>query len=579
MIKYTISIENAHRQYIQFRAEFEHDGSEYFALQLPAWRPGRYELGNFAKNVRNFRALDASEKPLAFSKKTKDCWKIEGKFQSKIIVKYEFYAAELNAGSTFLDEHLLYVNPVNCFMYRPGREEVDSFEVELCVPENFVLASPLADKTKKTFIARNVHELMDSPFMTSSSLQHHQFEVQKCHFHIWINGTHQLDLKKIEADFTPFCHAQIRDFDGIPVDDYLFLFHFLAEKGYHGVEHEKCTVITLGPAEKLLTQAFYEELLGVSSHELYHTWNVKALRPKDMLPYNYTKENYSSLGYIYEGVTTYMGDWYLLSSGVFDFSTYAKHLGSYLNRHFQNYGRHNYSVAESSFDTWLDGYIAGAPGRKTSIYTEGCLVAFLCDLKILEATNGTQNLATAMHLLWKKYGLTGIGYTAENYFETLEEIAKISFQDIRERLLEGTNNFRPYFDQILSKFGLQLKFEENKSRLVSHTGIKAGALSTGELKIIDIEPHSPADVSGIHIGDKIVSINGIHENLNDAIKEHNFDLDCELGISHIGNISLVRINSKKGDYFQNVSLLKVADHSESQNKMFSSWSNFDKWAM
>ena len=126
----------------------------------------------------------------------------------------------------------------------------------------------------------------------------------------------------------------------------------------------------------------YSELLGVSSHELYHAWNIKTIRPKAMHPYRFREENYSRLGYIYEGVTTYMGDLYLLKSGVFTLSEYLKELEQQFQRHFDNPARFYTSVGDSSFDTWLDGYISGAPGRKLSIYVEGCLLAFVTDFMI-----------------------------------------------------------------------------------------------------------------------------------------------------------------------------------------------------
>ena len=572
MIKYSLSQENPQRQYIQFQAEFPHDGTEQFAVQLPSWRPGRYELGNFAKNIRNFKVTDEKGKPIPFSKNTKDSWKVEAAGHSVIHVNYNYYSAELNGGSTFLNEEMMYVNPVNCFMYRPGFEELDRFLVELKLPNQYLLASPLAEKTKKAFVARNVHELMDSPFMASASLDHHSFNVEKTTFHIWVNGKHSLDVNKIEADFTPFCNAQIRDFNGFPQDDYLFMFHFLAQPSYHGVEHEKCTVITLGPAEKLLTSAFYEELLGVSSHELYHTWNVKALRPKDMLPYDYKEENYSELGYVYEGVTTYMGDWYLLNSGVFNFQTYAKHLGSYLNRHFQNQGRFNYSVAESSFDTWLDGYLPGAPGRKTSIYTEGCLIAFISDLMILTATNGQENLASAMLKLWIDFGAKGGGYSSHDYFNCLESVSNLSFSEIRAQLAYGISDFRPFLDDALEPVGMKLTESPNSNKFTSNVGIKLGEMPSGEFKIIDIAEGSPADTSGIHIGDTITAINKTTELTSDFLTAIDYEDKVELKVNHLGNITLCTIVCSAITFFDNVQLEQLANRSESQLNLFNQWS-------
>ena len=571
-ISYTLSQENPQRQYIQFDAQFQHDGTEFFAVQLPAWRPGRYELGNFAKNIRGFRVSDEKGNDLPFEKTSKDTWKINGSGQSHINIHYEYYSAELNGGSTFLDENLIYVNPINCFMYRPGFEEVDNFIVELKMPKEYKLASPLCSPEKTTMVARNVHELLDSPFMASSSLDHLEFIVKNVKFHIWVNGKHELSLDKIASDFIPFCEAQIRDFKDFPQEEYLFLFHFLAQPSYHGVEHEKCTVITLGPAKKLLTPLFYEELLGVSSHELYHTWNVKALRPSDMYPYDYTKENYSKLGYVYEGVTTYMGDWYLLNSGVFDFNTYARHLGSYLNRHFQNQGRFNYSVAESSYDTWLDGYVSGAPGRKTSIYTEGCLVAFISDLMIINATEGKENLASAMSKLWTDLGSKGLSYKAEDYFNALEAVSNISFEEIKTKLLYGTEDFRLFLSENLDFLGLSLKESLNSNPITAHLGIKAIKTSKGNLKITDIHQNSPSDILGVHIGDEILAVNGIKDFTSELFKEIDFSVSVSIELNHMEGIQSALLQPTDRTFFDNSALTLVKNLSTRQQKLYNHWS-------
>jgi len=570
MISYTLSIDSPHRQYIQFSAVFPHDGSEFLDIQLPAWRPGRYELANFAKNIRKFSANSASEKQLKFKKVIKDQWQISAKGESEVHVYYEFYAAELNAGSTFFNEHILYVNPVNCFMYRLNCESEEAFNVVLDVPDKYLLASPLAKSNEKSFHAKNAHELMDSPFMTSAHLGHHEFEESGCKFHLWINGKHELDYAQLEADFRPFCKAQIEDFQTIPVDEYLFLFHFLEQNAYHGVEHEKCTVISLGPSQKLLDRNFYEELLRVSSHELYHTWNVKALRPADMLPYDYTKENYSELGFVYEGVTTYMGDWYLFTTGVYTFEQYARHIGSYFLRHFHNSGRFNYSVAESSFDTWLDGYAAGAPGRKTSIYTEGCLIAFICDLRILEATQGEKSLVDVMTKLWKELGEKGKGYTQDDYITALESVSGVSFSHILENLIHGTADFTPYLNKALNSAGMELVEVKNPSDFTAHTGMKVLQQANGDLRIVSIEENSPADRSGIHLGDFIKSDNEKVRTKED-LEKLDFTQNIKLSISHLGELISLEIRTSAPSHFSILKLSQLKEKSNIQEQLFKRW--------
>jgi predicted metalloprotease with PDZ domain len=177
-----------------------------------------------------------------------------------------------------------------------------------------------------------------------------------------------------------------------PVDEYHFIFQIVPYKFYHGVEHKKSTVITIGPGYAINGGDVYEDVLGVSCHELFHLWNIKTIRPIEMLPYDYTKENYSRSGYVYEGFTTYYGDKILLSSDVFNEQQYFVTLQERLLKHFHNFGRFSLSVTDSSWETWLDGYLPGAPYRKTNIYDEGCLIAFMLDVLILKATGNTKSL-------------------------------------------------------------------------------------------------------------------------------------------------------------------------------------------
>ena len=174
-------------------------------------------------------------------------------------------------------------------------------------------------------------------------------------------------IKEKFKDSSKFTQSQINHFGDFPVDEYHFLFQITPYLSYHGVEHTKNTVLLLGPSDDLMTER-YDDLLGVCSHELYHTWNIKSIRPIEMLPYDYSKENYFRTGYVAEGVTTYMGDLFLINSKVFSWDDFIKTQNQNLYRHLMNYGRFNLSVADSGFDSWLDGYKMGTPDRLSLIH-------------------------------------------------------------------------------------------------------------------------------------------------------------------------------------------------------------------
>src|SRR6185436_8637769 len=158
-------------------------------------------------------------------------------------------------------------------------------------------------------------------------------------FHIWIQGECRPDFRLLENDFKKFTGKQIEMMGDFPSGDYHFLIQVLPYNFYHGVEHSASTVMAIGPGFELMTEKIYSELIGLASHELFHTWNVKAIRPVEMQPYDYTKENYSRLGYVYEGFTTYYGGLFLSRSGFFTLEKYLSELFIQLQKNHANYGR------------------------------------------------------------------------------------------------------------------------------------------------------------------------------------------------------------------------------------------------
>ena len=409
---YKIYFRTPATQYIHIEARIP-SPENTITLQFPMWRPGRYELGNFSKNIHSFEVLNESGKKIAFEKRTKSTWEADSSQTSEVIVRYRYFANELNAGSSFLDDLQLYVNPVNLLIY--SKESINNpCTLTLDIPENFKLACG-ANHKNKVIQCKDYHELVDTPFIASPTLKKHTYVVKGINFNLWFQGDYDFDEEKVLNDFRKFTSYQLNVFEYFEPKEYHFLFQILPIKAYHGVEHTTSTVIALGPGNELMNK-LYDDFLGVSSHELYHVWNVKAIRPLEMQPYNYAEENYTHLGYVAEGVTTYMGDLILSASGVKDFAWYKLELEKLLQRHFDNFGRFNYSVAESSLDTWLDGYVQGVPHRKVSIYNEGALLALSMDALIREGSGNKASLHDVMNAMNEKFGRTGLGYTANDFF-------------------------------------------------------------------------------------------------------------------------------------------------------------------
>lgn len=433
-------------------------------VQLPSWRPGRYELQNYAKNIRSLSITDELGNPLPYQKITKDRWEIQTANIRKVLISYEYYANQYDAGASYVLHEMMYVNPVNCLLYVEGRMD-EPYEVKLELPETFTIACQLPHQNQ-TLFAQNFDQLADSPWIASKDMTHHVVAIkpqqnghQEGHLHFWFQGKTCPFTNRLIDDTIWYAQEQIAIFGDFPCKDYHFLYHILPTTFRHGVEHADSTVIAMGPDSDWENPDFYRSFIAISSHELFHLWNIKRIRPADMLPYDFTKENYSTLGYIYEGITTYYGDLLLLTAGVWNWEEYKSSFESDLTRHCTNLGRNNYSLAESSYDTWLDGYTAGIPGRKVSIYIEGMLAAWVADALIIHHTNGTKSLDNVMRALYERFAKHGKGYTEGDYQNLLEEISGISFTTYFTELIWGKGHFQKWLHQTADLLGCTIDLE------------------------------------------------------------------------------------------------------------------------
>ena len=210
-----------------------------------------------------------------------------------------------------------------------------------------------------------------------------------------------------------------------------------------------------------------------------------------------------------EGVTTYMGDLVLFESGVFDKKQYAKEFTSYLTRHFTNDGRLNMSVADSSFDTWLDGYEMGIPDRKSSIYTEGALLAFLVDVEIRKLSNDKKSLHDVIKLLYERFGKVGEGYTEKDYLDTVKEVSESDFiHSFYETYIAEANDLTQLLKEGLDYMNLTLTIEPSNNA-TNRVGLKGINEKDGSYKVVHVKEDSTAYQAGLSREDYVLAINNI----------------------------------------------------------------------
>jgi predicted metalloprotease with PDZ domain len=542
---------------------FEANTAQNVKVRLPMWRPGRYELGDFAKNVLSVSAMGSADGSLTVKKLDKSCWTFFSKSKQLVEVSYRYYAYKMDAGNSWLHDDQLYVNPVNCLMYLPDRM-TEPVELVLELPDNYEVATGLK-KEGHRLLAGDFYELADGPFIASPSLTHLTYEIDGITFHIWHHGLTDVKQDQILDDFRKFTTTQLRLFGDLPITNYHFLLQFLPYPAYHGVEHANSTVITLGPGTGEHTEGFYEKLLGISSHELFHAWNITRIRPTELQPYDFSKENYFETGYVAEGFTTYYGDLMLVRSGVYREEWYLNELNKLLSRHFQNFGRFNQSVAESSFDLWLDGYQAGVPNRKVSIYVKGAIIALMLDFTIRISSKGTHSMDDVMRALWEDLYKSGKPYEKNDIQNIAEKLATCPLQGFFDKFVNGNEPVENELRTLAAAFGLPIQRKLPDAFHERELGFKLKA-DIDKLVVSHVHPKSQA-YEILSVDDEIMAVNS-ETSLDKMLAA--FTSDSAININRYGrNLDLtIKVG---GPFYESYTLEKKKDPTAVESSFFKNW--------
>jgi predicted metalloprotease with PDZ domain len=524
MIKFQLESQNPVSQFIQITLYIPVRHLSQVRLQLPAWRAGRYQLANYVQNIRSLQVTSPNGQIIPPSKVTKDLWEFSPDHVGEYQVRYEYYCAKMDAGSCWVDDEQMYLNFVNCCFEVEGRSE-ERILVEVNYPQHFQSCTTLLMENNE-YYASNFQQLADSSFLASKNLTHESFEIDGTNFHLWFHGQIHFDLAEFKITVLGFAKKQIEAFGEFPVDEYHFIYQLLPYPHYHGVEHQRGTVITFGPAESLTEQKHMNELMGVSCHELYHAWNVCQIRPVEILPYDFSKETYHEAGWIVEGFTTYMGDIFLLRSRYFSLKEYCEIFEKLLNRESVNFGWQNQSILESSFDLWIDGYVGGIPDKKVSIYTHGALIAFCLDAMLLDENS---SLHQVMKILWKRFGKPKIGYTLEEVWSAVlsQTAHPIYFNQFHEDYIAGKEDIFPVVEKHLASLGFELLRKAKEDLLPCDFGI----IKLEDGKISKVHPASEASKKLI-VGDIIKSQELTKSGLKLSLDRFGRKLDVELTLSN-----------------------------------------------
>ena len=498
-------------------------------LALPAWIPGSYMIREFSRNIVQIRA-EANGKSVALAKLDKHAWRA-GPVDAALTVIYEVYAWDLSVRAAHLDQTHGFFNGTSVCLRVIGQEHtphlIDIQRPLDAAAATWRVATAMPELGAKrygfgTYLASNYDELIDHPVeMGDFALA--TFKAHGVPHDIVISGrVPNLDMARLQTDLKAICETQIAFFEPgtrrAPMERYVFLTLAVGD-GYGGLEHRASTALICARADLPSTAApksaeigdGYLKFLGLCSHEYFHTWNVKRIKPAAFAPYDLQNETYTPLLWLFEGFTSYYDDLMLVRSGIIGEAAYLKQLGKSIGSVLRGSGRTKQSVADSSFDAWGKYYRQdeNAPNAIVSYYGKGSLIALAFDLTIRDKSAGKKSLDDVMLALWQRFGRdfypsVGRGVTEAEVEALFDEVSGLKLKPMFERYVRGTADLP--LAKLYAPFGVKLVDERRSAK----PSFDAGTGREGpDCKLTQVHEGGAAHRAGLSAGDILIALDGL----------------------------------------------------------------------
>lgn len=512
---HTLSFPRYANQYVHVRLNMPVTGGQ-LELSMPSWTPGSYMIRDFAAHVENFQAGGEDGRMLDVVKVAKNLWRINTNGISNLVVDYDVWAGELHVSSSWVSSEFALINGSGIFLYS---EESRRWPQQVIVNAPSVWSktwtSMKAGSGANEFLARDYDELVDSPMVAGNAAEY-RFEVDGQGYVLVNTGENGLwNGERSARDVAALVKTQQKFWGVSPFDrDYLFL-NFLVEwRG--GLEHDFSTVM-MTSKWAMRSNKDYIKWLSLVSHEFFHSWNVRRMRPEALAEYNYDSEVYTRELWLAEGLSSYYDNLLLFRSELIDVRDYFELLAAEFRNYETTPGRKIRSAELASFDSWIKHYIpdANSVNSTVSYYRKGSSIGFVADAAIRKETNGKASLDTVMRKMYSQYGPDGPGQGSypPGAFETVvETVAGPDVRAMIENLLQTTAD--PDVDQALDWYGLQLDREPGRSAAEKSgapvpTGFGLAWDEEENLLIVkNVIQGGAGATAGILPGDELLAING-----------------------------------------------------------------------
>ena len=615
-LRYTVDLEDTRNHYLTIKVEVPVD-SDTTELMMAVWTPGSYLVREYARNIDSM-TVTSEGRELEFEKIRKNRWLVETKGIKSFEVSYRLYCNEMSVRTNWVGNQYAMINGAPTFITVPDRLD-KQHEVQLLLPRNWTRSATslksVGDDPHR-FVAENFDELVDSPIVAGNvsvypfvvgGIEHQLVNVGEAGY--WDGTKAATDLKKVVE-----AHQEM--WGVVPYDRYMFI-NMIVESG-GGLEHDNSSVL-MTSRWSFRDRGRYKSWLSLASHEFFHTWNIRRLRPKSLVTYDYENEVYTDSLWIAEGITSYYEDLLLLRAGLLSRSEFLSRLSGNVEVVQRTGGRKLQSLKDSSYDAWIKYYRPDENSSNTRIsyYSKGAVAAFLLDARIRKLTKGEKSLDDLMRKLFAEYVTTG--YTTEEFRAAASELAgqdlsewfnsvidstdELDYSDIEaigvvapykkpatqakkeadkkeadkkeadkkdadKKVLSGLSGLK---DRLASAVGGMSR--SSKSRGRPYLGFRTSA-ADGIVKVTSVKPDSPASEVGMNIEDEVIAVNGfrITSSVDSRLSQYEVGDELEILISRRGQ--LMTLNLTIGQLESSSYRLRfVSRPSKEQRRQLDLWLN------
>lgn len=547
-IHYQVTFPDAKAHYCEVQLTVDHPPAE-MELMMPTWTPGSYLIREYARFIDQEKATNADGEEIPSQKVTKNRWKLTCGETEKVSFSYRLYCHELSVRTNWIDDELAVLNGAATFLVPVDRVE-EKLDVKIVLPKNWpssVCVLTESEEQPHLYLAENFHQLVDSPILCGDC-HIHPFDVGGVP-HALVNlGDDELwNAQQATNDLKKLVSAHHQFWGNIPYKKYLFL--NIVRGGGGGLEHDNCTMI-MSNRYTCRSDRSYKSWLTLASHEFFHTWNVRRLRPEVLTQYDYENEVYLRQLWIAEGITSYYENILAARAGLLNKNDLLSNLSKDIGSIESTPGNKVQSLSDSSFDTWIKFYRPHENSRNTTIsyYSRGAVAAFMLDLHIRKATNNEKSLDDVMRAMYEAH--VPSGYSSQQFRQTCSEIAGEDLSSWFEKHIDQPGDFD--YPNCIDFLGLE--FEPSRSG--KELGIGASfSDSAGKTTVRSVAVGSPAHQAGLDTGDEIIALSDVRidaAGFAREIKEMNEGDIIQLLIARRGKLKSVPValESKQSQSFK-----------------------------